>query len=75
MQMCQDTASTSVEGGQYDAEERRTIFDDSMVEKSSAGPAQAKTGKLGNHYTKITSVRACVCVYEREVTGSQPTLA
>ena len=47
--MCQDTASTSVEGGQYDAEERSTIIDDSIVGKSITGPAQAKTGKLGKH--------------------------
>ena len=28
---------------------------------------------FGYHYTKVTFVRACVCVYEREVTGSHST--
>ena len=49
MQMCQDTASTSVEGGQYDVGERSTLIEDSMMGNSTAGPAQVKTGKLGEH--------------------------
>ena len=68
MQMCQDMVSTSVEGSQYDAEERSTIIDDSMVGKSIAGPAQAKAGKLQVsiklHYFILAYNNTQQCSYE-----------